>query len=240
MAETPQNTSRNNPPSRVKHYLLYAAGEILLVVVGILIAVQINNLNEQNKRLNNEVFILHEIAENLAQDGEHLRAILKQREETQRAIIRMSSYLDEPDGINEDTLAYDLAQLLTFERYFPIRTSYEVAKVGGLQISNKQLRGSIAAYYEYEQNIMQTSLRDIESAFLNQFPSIPSDNYVIEVYSERVSLTNHTDEAFLSAIRKVLSLFIPNHTGTISKLREFNTTNARMSESILEELAHRE
>ena len=36
--------------SHVKKYLLYAAGEILLVVVGILIALQINNLNETNKK----------------------------------------------------------------------------------------------------------------------------------------------------------------------------------------------
>ncbi|MBX2876553.1 MAG: hypothetical protein KTR30_30815 [Saprospiraceae bacterium] len=36
--------------SNVKKYLLYAAGEILLVVVGILIALQINTLNEANKK----------------------------------------------------------------------------------------------------------------------------------------------------------------------------------------------
>jgi len=33
----------------VKKYLLYAIGEILLVVIGILIALQINNWNEQQK-----------------------------------------------------------------------------------------------------------------------------------------------------------------------------------------------
>ena len=34
---------------KVKRYLLYAAGEIILVVVGILIALQVNNLNELRK-----------------------------------------------------------------------------------------------------------------------------------------------------------------------------------------------
>lgn len=34
---------------QVKKYLFYAIGEILLVVLGILIALQINNWNEQNK-----------------------------------------------------------------------------------------------------------------------------------------------------------------------------------------------
>jgi len=35
--------------NRFSKYLIYAVGEILLVVIGILIAVQINNFNEQNK-----------------------------------------------------------------------------------------------------------------------------------------------------------------------------------------------
>lgn len=35
---------------KVKNYLLYAAGEILLVVVGILLALQVNNWNEAGKR----------------------------------------------------------------------------------------------------------------------------------------------------------------------------------------------
>jgi len=36
--------------NRISKYLLYAVGEIILVVIGILIALQINNLNEQNKK----------------------------------------------------------------------------------------------------------------------------------------------------------------------------------------------
>ncbi len=34
--------------NRVSKYLLYATGEIILVVIGILIALQINNSNETN------------------------------------------------------------------------------------------------------------------------------------------------------------------------------------------------
>ena len=41
-----------NPPerrSRTGKYLFYAIGEIILVVIGILIALQINNWNEEKK-----------------------------------------------------------------------------------------------------------------------------------------------------------------------------------------------
>ncbi len=238
----PENTTPTLPPSnaqRVKRYLLYAIGEILLVVVGILIAVQINNLNEQSKRLKSELFILNEIADNLQQDGNQLATILAQREKTQKAIVRMNGYLSNPAGINPDTFSYDLAQLLTFERYFPIRTSYEVAKVNGLPLSNKELRSMIAQYYEYEQNVMQTSLQDIEASFLNRFTAIPSEFYFITAYGERVELKDHTNPVFLASIREVLSFFIPNHTGTLGKLRSFHATNERMTTSVREALKHR-
>src|SRR6056297_2698559 len=49
----------------VRKYLLYAIGEILLVVIGILIALQVNNWNEERKERNQEVKILREIRNDL-------------------------------------------------------------------------------------------------------------------------------------------------------------------------------
>ena len=40
--------------NRFSKYLLYAIGEIMLVVIGILIALQVNNLNERNKLFKQE------------------------------------------------------------------------------------------------------------------------------------------------------------------------------------------
>ena len=47
----------------VRKYLLYAIGEILLVVIGILIALQINNWNEERKDRASEADILHNLKE---------------------------------------------------------------------------------------------------------------------------------------------------------------------------------
>ena len=41
--------------NKLSKYVLYAIGEIILVVIGILIALQINNWNEANKRRDNEL-----------------------------------------------------------------------------------------------------------------------------------------------------------------------------------------
>lgn len=49
----------------VRKYILYAIGEILLVVIGILIALQVNNWNEQRKVDNEEQAILARLLEDL-------------------------------------------------------------------------------------------------------------------------------------------------------------------------------
>ncbi|RIA09177.1 hypothetical protein OE09_1006 [Flavobacteriaceae bacterium MAR_2010_72] len=46
-------------------YLLYAIGEIVLVVIGILIALQINNWNENQKILNQEITYLNNLRDDL-------------------------------------------------------------------------------------------------------------------------------------------------------------------------------
>ena len=48
-----------------RRYLLYAIGEIALVVIGILIALQINNWNEWHKERDLEVEALQELADNI-------------------------------------------------------------------------------------------------------------------------------------------------------------------------------
>ena len=52
----------------VSKYLLYAIGEIVLVVIGILIALQLNNWNGEQKRAKQEIDLLVEMRENLSND----------------------------------------------------------------------------------------------------------------------------------------------------------------------------
>ena len=54
--------------NKVVKYLLYAIGEIILVVIGILIALGINNSNELKKTREAEIVYLKEIKGDLIQD----------------------------------------------------------------------------------------------------------------------------------------------------------------------------
>lgn len=55
--------------NRASKYLLYAIGEIVLVVIGILIALQINNWNENRKLQNAQNLLLIDLYDNLRADS---------------------------------------------------------------------------------------------------------------------------------------------------------------------------
>ena len=55
--------------NKVNRYLLYAFGEILLVVIGILIALQVNNWNEERKQLTKEKELLTYVLESIRTDS---------------------------------------------------------------------------------------------------------------------------------------------------------------------------
>ena len=51
--------------NHMKKYIIYAIGEIMLVVLGILIALQINNWNENQKQIREEGIILNSLLDDL-------------------------------------------------------------------------------------------------------------------------------------------------------------------------------
>ena len=62
--------------NKFSKYLLYAIGEIVLVVIGILIAIQINNKNEENKIEDEMNGIYQSIVDELEADIQTLDKIL--------------------------------------------------------------------------------------------------------------------------------------------------------------------
>ncbi|PNQ72542.1 hypothetical protein C1T31_10320 [Hanstruepera neustonica] len=62
-------------------YLKYALGEIILVVIGILIALQINNWNEGKKNQAKETLLIKNIVEDLKSDTVHMNKALNELDE---------------------------------------------------------------------------------------------------------------------------------------------------------------
>ena len=145
-------------------YFKYAIGEIILVVIGILIALSINNWNEKIKNREFEKEILEQIQANLIKDKLTLESIQANFE---NAMNSTDKVLKSEWTTNEkDSLKYWLSDIVRFDRFQPLTNAFEVAKSKGLDlISNKELRFDIGAYYDDEIRRVVKAIGDIEETF---------------------------------------------------------------------------
>ena len=99
--------------NRLGKYMLYALGEIVLVVIGILIALQINNWNERQKDQAKEQAILEQLMSEYQSNLTQLDEKILMRNEAMVACNDILQQIDHPDMINEESL---LSALITIAR----------------------------------------------------------------------------------------------------------------------------
>ena len=123
-------------------YFKYAIGEIVLVVIGILIALSINNCNESRKLENKK----QELVLNLIDDFEENIILLKSAiDYSDSLIFKMNSFFENSYSTNLKIPLDSLKNLsYGFFRptdFFPVMTSYDEAKANGsiTLLNNKEL-----------------------------------------------------------------------------------------------------
>ena len=139
--------------NKFSKYLLYAIGEIILVVIGILIALQINTLNGQKQDHAYELKMLMEIKSALKSDFEYFEWMIDRTNRVDsmvnviseqiinKAIFVDTLYLNEKDDWNG-------LRTGTFFRYN--LGPYEALKSSGIdKISNDSIRFKLIEFYEY-------------------------------------------------------------------------------------------
>ena len=128
--------------NRVSKYILYAIGEIVLVVIGILIALQINNSNEVKKQRATELHYLKNLKTDLKMNIAHIEDYIKTRK---GAISSANSILEHFEGKPiEDYEAFSAhtINIYTWRRFFQINNTFqELMNSGNLAlISNDSIK----------------------------------------------------------------------------------------------------
>lgn len=129
-------------------YLAYALGEIVLVVIGIILAVQINNWIENKKRQDLQIEILQEIRKNLEGD------LFEINEELENYVLMQqydSSLLaaHQQDLPFTDTSAQYAYTLEISSHMNPTLSGYELLQSKGIDlITNDSLRIALTDLYE--------------------------------------------------------------------------------------------
>jgi len=133
--------------SRFTKYLIYVVGEIILIVVGILIALSIDNWNNEQISRNTEVAILKEMKSNLSSDLLDIRVNIKLNKISLQANERVLESLSNPRNYN-DSLSFYYAHLTLTTMLDINNSSYENLKSFGFQIiENDSLRIKITDLY---------------------------------------------------------------------------------------------
>ncbi len=130
--------------NRASKYALYAIGEIVLVVIGILIALSINNWNENSLKRNATLNYLKQIKAELVLDIEFLNDELK----TSQNSINYLNLISEGkvDGIDLSKLLYSLSQNLSHRNF---GASYnKLLETGNIEyINDADLNRNLQSYY---------------------------------------------------------------------------------------------
>ena len=138
--------------SRFARYMVYAIGEIVLVVIGILIAVEINNWNEERK-LDLE---RNEIIASLIEDFKYNADKIENDEIkwSDYQLSTMNLYFDlieqEKQIVSTDSLRNLALRFMRHSNFSPNLSTYNKAQSSGKisLLNNKQLLNDIADYFE--------------------------------------------------------------------------------------------
>ncbi len=130
-------------------YLIYAIGEIILVVIGILIALQINNWNEGRKNDVKESLLIKNIIEDLSLDSVHISQSLNELADQMHVVDDLiAKVLDRGKILN-----YDSTGLVRYSSDFrPITQRNHAESVSNLE--NEFTREILQNYFLKEDQVM--------------------------------------------------------------------------------------
>lgn len=230
-----------NPPSgwagKTTKYFKYAIGEIVLVVIGILIALQINNWNDQKKETKELHQYLAKIRGNINQDISILDSIKKRRWKIQRICAEATQ-----DFLSDQyELQTFMATLESFAEYYfvPNQSGYDalknssyLGKINGTRIDSL-LDNYIITINQIvkEEEGFNTLIENMEYRFVG-------DNDItalMQVYLNGIDEVKKSTKRFAIIDRRLQELFNNNAYRAIVSRTAGQTAMLRMYDQLIKE-----
>ena len=185
--------------NKFSKYLIYAIGEIILVVIGILIALSINNWNENTKNKHLEISYLTRIIDDLENDivaFDKTKEIAQQRNDR---VLFLQHTVKDTDLVQKSPDYFVTSIVIAGWTYKPSISNHsfdELKSSGRLAlIQNEELRVSIAKYYDFafSQSQWDHISKDVQLKYdeysngilsqdqLNQFNQLTSRSDTLEI-----------------------------------------------------------
>ncbi len=182
--------------NKYRKYLVYAVGEIVLVMIGILLALQVNNWNQLRIQKNKESSILIDLHKEFAQNKATFEPHLNRKIETKKQFETLIETIADPSSDSPlKTRARGASGAITYD---PSQSTIQsVIGTGMINIiSNDTLRylltnwnDLLQDYFENEAwhiQFLQNRLYDYETkhGLVHYFKTRPGDGFVSAFYKE--------------------------------------------------------
>lgn len=213
--------------NKFSKYMIYAIGEIILVVIGILIALQVNNWNEARKELGQERIYLKNLQSDLKGIIEAYNVAIEYEELILKHSKELLKHYESNSGFyNMDTIFPKLNDLsLRWGTTANSTTLTEMINSGQTKlISNTDLRKNLIAFNE-ELKLWSTNTLNNNSNLVDRLISagiVESGSFAIYSYSKSMDMTLKKIIA-LETIKvndnELKSIFIENLNNPQNKLK---------------------
>lgn len=237
--------------NNMKSYFKYAIGEIVLVVIGILIAVQLNDLNEKRKRYNEETIILKNLYENLSLAKRKSYELIEGEKLLKQKLILVlgldSTQIDNySDKVEDDNFIDALWHL---ENYIPIINVYTDLKyTNKLElIQNKKIKAEftdlevklndLQSIIDDRLNVQQLRIDDIAENNINIIPLIKTSIPNVNIQNETPN--NYSKILKNQRIRNLLGMKLIITQSTLDYRKDLDIEIGKLKMHIAEELENR-
>jgi len=207
--------------SKLGKYLLYAIGEIVLVVIGILIALQINNWNNRRILDRSEIKSYQNIKHQLFEDQKELNEVKAFNNYQSKIFEYANKIIKRKDFSLQDSLAHCVMSLVWFSDFHRSGNIYEtLVNSGDIKLINNDTIPSKLQKLEMTY-IFANKLEDMHWEMINnnvskemkgiinystRKPVKPQKLYTVEMQNEFVSsmyLTAAKDTVYTKALKEI-------------------------------------
>jgi len=222
--------------NRVLKYILYAIGEIILVVIGILIALQINNDNEIRKSREKELHYLNNIKSDLQLNINEIQDYIDIRS---RRIVSANKVIEHFEGkplTDLDEFNRNIVNIYTWRKFYQINNTFqELTNSGNLAlISNDSIKNTLLnletlykklkyeeEHFRYDAEVL---LYEPSYGVLDLNPIVKNFTYQVTEgqAGENVKLPRENYEAMLKDIKQ--------KNGFVMAVYEFSVMNVQFNE----------
>ena len=204
--------------NKFSKYLTYALGEIILVVIGILIALGINNWNENRKDSKQERIVLMSLLDNLHLAKNQSELLISEEEALKKRLIRILGIESNPNvNINQiipdsifKTTVWDLQNdQPTFNVYSNLKNTNKLSLIKNKNVNEKftnlEFRlNRLNDILEDRLSVHQIRIDDILERDINFIPLIKSNVPAINIINETEN--DYYDLLKIKRVRNLLGM----------------------------------